>query len=179
MPFHFEQSSLPSLDGSPRQWEDLFGVTPKENPVFLLLCDPFSFSAEEWIEGLDFAFPNAVKVGGFASAAAQPGENALFMNREIFHSGLVGVSMTGDVILDTVVAQGCYPIGPALRITNCEENLLKELDGHPNHDSDRFQHYLGRIPLAGFFCNGEIGPVGGKTHLHGYTSCFGVFRAKE
>ncbi|PIS38502.1 MAG: hypothetical protein COT35_00495 [Nitrospirae bacterium CG08_land_8_20_14_0_20_52_24] len=55
----------------------------------------------------------------------------------------------------------------------------QDLYGHPNHDSDCFQQYLGRIPLAGFFCNGEIGPVSGMTHLHGYTSCFGIFRAKE
>ena len=29
------------------------------------------------------------------------------------------------------------------------------------------------LPLAGAFCNGEIGPVGGTTHLHGYTASWG------
>ena len=42
-----------------------------------------------------------------------------------------------------------------------------------------FKSYLGSVPLGGFFCNGEIGPVGGSTHLHGYTSSFGIFREKE
>jgi small ligand-binding sensory domain FIST len=31
--------------------------------------------------------------------------------------------------------------------------------------------------MGGFFCNGEIGPVHGRTFLHGYTSSFGLFRA--
>jgi small ligand-binding sensory domain FIST len=33
---------------------------------------------------------------------------------------------------------------------------------------------LGPLPLAGLFCNGEIGPVGGATFLHGYTASLGL-----
>ena len=50
------------------------------------------------------------------------------------------------------------------------------LYGRPDHDTDMFQEKVGAIPLGGFFCNGEIGPVGGTTFLHGYTSSFGIFR---
>ena len=50
------------------------------------------------------------------------------------------------------------------------------LYGQPNHDSDMFKTKMGDIPLGGFFCNGEIGPVGQTTFLHGYTSSFGIFR---
>ncbi len=50
------------------------------------------------------------------------------------------------------------------------------LYGSPNFDSHLFQRYLNNVPLAGFFCNGEIGPVGGSTFLHGYTSVFGICR---
>ncbi len=46
----------------------------------------------------------------------------------------------------------------------------------PNHDSDKFTAAMGDIPLGGFFCGGEIGPVGGATHLHGYTCSFAIFR---
>jgi hypothetical protein len=35
------------------------------------------------------------------------------------------------------------------------------------------------VPVGGFFCNGEIGPVGGTTFLHGYTSSFGLFRPRK
>jgi small ligand-binding sensory domain FIST len=52
----------------------------------------------------------------------------------------------------------------------------QQLFGEPDHDSRRLFEHLGRMPLGGFFCNGEIGQVGGETFLHGYTSCFGVFR---
>jgi small ligand-binding sensory domain FIST len=51
------------------------------------------------------------------------------------------------------------------------------LFGRPDHDTSLFQEALGPAPLGGFFCNGEIGPVGGSTFLHGYTSAFALFRA--
>ena len=54
----------------------------------------------------------------------------------------------------------------------------QHLYGRPNHDSDIFREKLGEVPLGGFFCNGEIGPVSGTTFLHGYTSSFGIFRPK-
>ena len=52
------------------------------------------------------------------------------------------------------------------------------LYGRPDHDTDLFRDLVGGLPLGGFFCNGEIGPVGGVTRLHSYTSSFGVFRAR-
>lgn len=48
----------------------------------------------------------------------------------------------------------------------------KELFGLSNHDSNLFQNTIGSLPLGGFFCNGEIGPVHGKTFLHRFTSAF-------
>ncbi len=54
------------------------------------------------------------------------------------------------------------------------------LYGRSGHDSDTFHRLLGTTtPLGGFFCNGEIGPVAGKTFLHGYTSAFALFRARD
>ena len=50
------------------------------------------------------------------------------------------------------------------------------LFGRPDHDTDLFRSKVGPVPLGGFFCNGEIGPVGGATFLHGYTSAFALFR---
>jgi len=32
--------------------------------------------------------------------------------------------------------------------------------------------------LAGFFCNGEIGPVGEKSFLHSYTASLALFVKK-
>jgi small ligand-binding sensory domain FIST len=45
------------------------------------------------------------------------------------------------------------------------------------HDSAVLREHLGRtLPVAGFFCNGEIGPIIGRTHLHGYTSALLLIR---
>lgn len=52
------------------------------------------------------------------------------------------------------------------------------LYGKPDHDTTAFKRHVGPVPIGGFFCNGEIGPVQGKTFLHGYTSCFGLFRPR-
>ncbi len=40
----------------------------------------------------------------------------------------------------------------------------------PHHDASVLAETFGPKPLAGFFCNGEIGPVGRRTFLHGYTA---------
>jgi small ligand-binding sensory domain FIST len=50
----------------------------------------------------------------------------------------------------------------------------KGLFGTADHDAVTLGDILGDIPLAGFFCNGEIGPVGGKAFLHGYTASAAV-----
>lgn len=52
------------------------------------------------------------------------------------------------------------------------------LYGEPNHDSAAFARARGPVPLGGFFCNGEVGPVAGKTFVHGYTSAFALFRKR-
>ena len=49
------------------------------------------------------------------------------------------------------------------------------LYGKPNFDSQLFLDYINNVPISGFFCNGEIGPVAGNTFLHGYTSVFAIF----
>ena len=55
----------------------------------------------------------------------------------------------------------------------------ENLYGKPDHDSNAFAAKFVGVPLGGFFCNGEIGPVGATTYLHGFTSCFGIFRNKD
>lgn len=49
------------------------------------------------------------------------------------------------------------------------------LFGRPHHDSRVVQERLGPIPTAGFFAQGEIGPVGGRNFLHGYTASVVIF----
>jgi len=52
------------------------------------------------------------------------------------------------------------------------------LFGKPNHDAQLVQQRLGPMGLAGFFCNGELGPVGERNFLHGYTASLALFVKK-
>jgi len=47
--------------------------------------------------------------------------------------------------------------------------------GEPHHDARAVTHSLGTSALAGFFCGGEIGPVGGRAFVHGFTATLAVF----
>jgi small ligand-binding sensory domain FIST len=60
----------------------------------------------------------------------------------------------------------------------CCNGRGQNLFGRPSHDAQMVQQHLGAVPLAGFFCNGEIGPVGQKNFLHGYTASLALFVKK-
>lgn len=268
---------------------------PTAAPDFVLLADPFTSDVEGLIRGLDAEFPAGAKVGGLASGGRSPGENVLYLGDQVHRAGCVGVALAGDVRVDTLVAQGCRPIGEPMFVTRCQGNVIYGLDGRTplealqqlyvrldrrdqelfrhslfvglvmreksdvyrqgdflirniigldperaalavgavmseggivqfhlrdaatsaadledilarldperrsatrgsllfsclgrgrhlygraDHDTDAFRRHLGDVPLGGFFCNGEIGPVHGTTFLHGYTSSFGLFRPR-
>ena len=294
VPFHVEDEDIPDGDAPPEAWESLVGTRSSSEPGFILLTDPFSISAERLVEGLDYAFPSSSKVGGMASGASGPGKNALYAGNQVHSSGAVGVALHGNIKVDTIVAQGCRPIGEPMQVTACDRNILHELDGQkslevlggvfrslnerdqqlarhslflgvvmdplnedpqlgdflirnlvgadhkqgilsvsemlregqtvqfhlrdaetsaldlnamlsryaaetplyeetgallfsclgrgshlygrPDHDTDMFRERVNTMPLTGFFCNGEIGPVGGSTFIHGYTSSFAILR---
>ncbi|HVU08709.1 MAG TPA: FIST N-terminal domain-containing protein [Verrucomicrobiae bacterium] len=54
----------------------------------------------------------------------------------------------------------------------------KNLFGRANHDAEIVQKQFGPLGLTGFFCNGEIGPVGEKSFLHSYTASLALFVKK-
>ena len=292
--FHIGSDDLPSPDAAPDAWHRLVGVTPDLDPHFILLADPFSVRGEDLLEGLDFAFPAAAKIGGLASGGQQPQSHVLYCNGDAFRDGVVGVSLAGNITVDTVVAQGCRPVGEPMHVTEAEHNLVISVDGTPTmerlqamfermspseqqlvqhnlfvglamdplqdrveageflirnivgvdprrgavavgaevhegqiiqfhvrdagtsaedlratlgaylrsagdrrgaaalmfqctgrgeylygasgHDSALFAEMVGSVPLAGFFCNGEIGRVSGSTYVHSYTSSLAIFR---
>jgi small ligand-binding sensory domain FIST len=48
----------------------------------------------------------------------------------------------------------------------------------PSHDARAVSETLGAQGVAGFFCGGEIGPVGSRVFLHGFTATMAVFLAE-
>ncbi len=310
-PFQINPDQLPDLDSPPQQWWELLEVAPESNPHFLLLCDPMTSGLTDLLAGLDFAYPQSVKIGGLASSNIHQSSGNLFFfdqrrsSATLYPQGIIGVALWGNLWIDTVVAQGCRPIGEPIQIHQGERNIITEvlvpqdnreglvarppldvlrelvqtlseadqklaqeslfvglamdefkmalqagdflirnllgvdprhgaiaigdrvrpgqrlqfhlrdartsaedltllldnyrlhqvghllpkgalmfsclgrgesLYGKPNFDAELFRHYLPQVSLGGFFCNGEIGPVGNSTFLHGYTSAFAIFR---
>lgn len=294
--FRSETTALPDADAPPQAWHSQLRLAPIDGPrYFIVLADPFSTNIEGITTGLDYAYPGSLAIGGLASAARRPGQNVLYLNDDVYDRGVVGVSLHGNIAVDTLVAQGCRPIGKPAKITGCHGTLISALDGKPalvylqeladelpaqdrqlmqtslfvgfhmnpvesgdpqhhylirnltgvdagsgsiavgevptpgqiiqfhlrdkhasaadleqhlrrfqqeqtrheyqgallftclgrgkhlygtaNHDTAMFAAHLGDIPVGGFFCNGEIGPVAGATYVHGYTSSFGLFRS--
>ena len=294
-PFHLNQDELPSPDAGPEEWQALLGIRAEDCPAIMLLPDPFTLRSDHLLAGLDFAYPSTVKIGGLASGGGQPGANALFINDRSVRSGAVGVAFSGDLEVETIVAQGCRPIGEPLVVTESEINVISKLGdqtplevlrdlfetaetrekrlirrslqigiimdrlaqnssegeflirnvlgadeedgtlavgelvqegqvvqffvrdaqaadedlrlmleeyidnldegdipasallfscigrgqylyGSPDHDTSVFTDIVADIPITGFFSNGEIGPLGDQTFLHGYSASFALFK---
>ncbi len=49
------------------------------------------------------------------------------------------------------------------------------LFGAPDHDAALVEELLGPLPVAGMFCAGELGPVGGYNYVHGFTASLALF----
>lgn len=295
---HLETSQLPPIYAERSMWEDALRVTASQQPSFLVLADPDGFDTETLLRGLDRIYPLAPKIGGLASgAASRIGTSALFLGNRLYDSGCILLTFTGDIEIDSIVAQGCRPVGDPMFVTVAHENLIRELDGrnarealagvfarlepldrklfeeslflglamrpgdsrylpgdflirnilgldpqsgalwinahiatnsvvqfhlrdaatsahdlernlaayrashnvdtdagvllfscaergvnlygHSDHDSNAFRRLVADLPIGGFFCNGEIGPVQHSTYLHGFTSAFAVIRTKK
>jgi len=82
-----------------------------------------------------------------------------------------------NVLLATDRAAHRRPPLGALMFSCCGRG--RGLFGIPNHDAVAMADRLGSIPVAGFFAQGEIGPVGGRNFLHGYTACMALFAEKD
>jgi small ligand-binding sensory domain FIST len=65
------------------------------------------------------------------------------------------------------------PPGGALLFT-CNGRGTR-LFGTPHHDARAVRQEAGAVPLAGFFAQGELGPVGGQNFVHGFTASVVLF----
>ena len=266
---------------------------PDDAEAMMLVVDAFSTDAEALIRELDRRYPGVPKFGGFASGGVYPGSNALYGGGQVVRQGSVVVTFSGTVSVETIVAQGCRPIGEPFVVLRHQNNMILELDkgrpaavlqqvyerlpaedralipdslhvgiemhdrpdgvyrrgdflvrplvsidpnsgaltiggrlrgnevvqfhlrdarastddltewleqyepgdepvrgallfscvargvdlfGVPNHDTRLFLDEVGDVPIGGFFCSREIGPVRDETFIHGYTSTFVMFR---
>ena len=104
--------------------------TAGDAPTLLLVADPFTFPTDAFLRRLNEDRPGLSVIGGLASAAGHPGGNRLILDDQVHVDGAIGVLLDG-VTVDTVVSQGCRPIGQPFTVTRAERNLVAELGGQP------------------------------------------------
>ena len=125
----------------------------------------------------DFLIRNLVSAdprsGSIAvSALPRPGQTMQFQRR----SGAAAMEDMSELLARTKEKfRGAAIYGGCLCSCN---GRGKNLFGRPHHDANSVQQQFGPMGLAGFFCNGEIGPVGEKNFLHGYTASLALFVKK-
>jgi len=109
-----------------------------------------------------------------------PEENAVLVDSKVRVGQTVqlqlrdGATATDD--LDDTLRRATAEGGPAKAalLFSCA-GRGKRLFDVPDHDVAAVRRRCGRIPLAGFFCNGEIGAVGPRNFVHGFTASLVVF----
>ncbi len=145
--FHISPEQLPDLDSSPDDWCNLIGVPSTDQPQFIILADPFSAKINDLLQGLDYAYPNSAKVGGLASNGLTGKNAGLFCQDRLYQEGVVGVCLSGKIILETIVAQGCRPIGQPYRVTQGERNIVLELEELVAYDDQVVSAGIRQSPL--------------------------------
>ena len=131
-PFAIDTAALPDLDGPAEPWRALLGgtadPTPESaegtgpQPSLLVLVDPSTDGLNDLISGLDYAYPQAVKVGGVAAPHSARHGSLLF--EEEVRGGAVGCLIGGRWRLEPLLAQGCRPIGPVFEVEQAQRNVV-------------------------------------------------------
>lgn len=104
---------------------------PFEPRALLLLADPFSFPAEDFLSWVAEEHPGMPVVGALASAAHTIGGNSLALGDKIQRFGAVGVLLGPGAAMEPLVSQGCRPFGRPLVVTRSDQNVIYELGGKP------------------------------------------------
>jgi small ligand-binding sensory domain FIST len=99
--------------------------------TLVLLADPASFPVEVLLSSLAERHPHLAVVGGLASAGVGPGGNRLVLDGQVVGHGAVGVLLSPEQVVTTVVSQGCEPVGQPFTVTRAERNMVHEIAGRP------------------------------------------------
>jgi small ligand-binding sensory domain FIST len=111
---------------------------------------------------------------------ADEGEGALAINDIVDVGSVVQFQVRdADAADDDLRAllTGHHDVDAALVFT-CNGRGFR-LFGRPDHDAELVSEYTGSKATAGMFCAGEIGPIGGRPFLHGFTASVALFRDRR
>lgn len=96
----------------------------------VLLAEPASFPVQEWLAACTRRHPAITVIGGLLSVTGRLGAPVLAVDGATFERGAVAVVLGGAVV-ETVVSQGCRPVGDPFTVTRASGNVLDELGGRP------------------------------------------------
>ena len=120
-----------------------------------------------------------------------------FRRGDFLVRGLMGIDApTGSITVGARLTVGQTVQFQVRDATTAHEDLRARFDGRaaasallftcngrgprlfdePNHDASLIHEALGRAPVGGMACAGEIGPVGPRNHVHGFTASAALFR---
>src|SRR5579864_4309659 len=105
----------------------------EDTKAILLLGDPYTFPGDalEQLNTLRAGKAPIPVIGGMASGGRGRGHHALIYNGEVRTAGAVGVTLSGDLRIETLVSQGCRPIGSTSVVTAADGNVIQTLAGTP------------------------------------------------
>jgi small ligand-binding sensory domain FIST len=130
-PFHIAgEDAWRDLLGDGQALRERFGASDQTRAL-IAFGDPFTTPLQQLFRAVEDELPGLPIIGGMASAARQPGQNILVRNDEIYDEGMVGVSISGPIVVQTIVSQGCKPIGSPMIITRSHDNIIEQLGGKP------------------------------------------------
>jgi small ligand-binding sensory domain FIST len=134
-------------------WPDRIGFDPR---ALLLLADPFTFPAEEFLAWLHHVRPGLPVIGGNVSGGRGPGGTTLAVGERVVTAGATGVILGAGVDIETVVSQGCRAYGSPLTVTRSDRNVIYEVAGMPAMECmvDQIRSSLDPADIAGIEANG-------------------------
>lgn len=103
----------------------------KQTRALIGFGDPFSTPLRQLLEKLEEVCPRLPLIGGMASSGRSPGENVLLRDDQVIDQGFVGISLSGSIDVQTVVSQGCRPVGIPVVVTKAHDNVIEQIGGKP------------------------------------------------
>jgi small ligand-binding sensory domain FIST len=95
-------------------------------PSYFVFPDPYSTKMNQVLKALDSL--GAVVAGGVSVPLNMIQPSVAIQDKVLPTGSIVGVCLGGNIGLQTIVAQGCRPVGPTFTVTNIQGNAIHELD---------------------------------------------------
>ncbi len=126
--FHLSMgdTDVPEVGG----WPDAL----PEGAGIMVLADPYTTPPDDLLMGFHERFPLSPVVGGMTSGSSGPGDAKLLSLQGVHDEGALVVAISGSVSMDTVVSQGCRPVGSHYVVTKADRNAIVSLGGKPALD---------------------------------------------